>query len=82
MSLLCQSKNSKALNTFHPSSGRGLTIPLEKCRETLSVLRLVILHVGVSGNAIKPKGMKVGCSKIMGRMNYSMYMRADPNISP
>lgn len=34
----CQSKNSEVLNTFHPSSGRGLTMPLEKVwRNTWSV---------------------------------------------
>lgn len=38
VSLLCQSKNSEVLNTFHPSSGRGLTMPLEKVwRNTRSV---------------------------------------------
>lgn len=30
VSLLCQSKNSEVLNTFHPNSGGGLTMPLEK----------------------------------------------------
>lgn len=38
VSLLCQSKNSEVLNTFHPSSGGGLTMPLEKVwRNTWSV---------------------------------------------
>lgn len=37
-SLLCQSKNSEVLNTFHPNSGGGLTMLLEKVwRHTWSV---------------------------------------------
>lgn len=30
VSLLCQSKNSEVLNTFHLNSGGGLTMPLEE----------------------------------------------------
>lgn len=38
VSLLCQSKNSEELNTFHPNSGGGLTVPLENVwRNTWSV---------------------------------------------
>lgn len=50
VSLLCQSKNSEVLNTFHPNSGGGLTMPLEKSVEKYLVcqfLRLVILQVSV-----------------------------------
>lgn len=62
VSLLCQSKNSEVLNTFHPSSGRGLTMPLENCGEKLGVS---IPQAGytaslcVSRNAIvKPVGQR------------------------
>lgn len=37
VSLLCQSKNSEVLNTFHPGSSGGLTMPLEKVWRTLGV---------------------------------------------
>lgn len=49
VSLLCQSKNSEVLNTFHPNSGGGLTMPLEKVEKYLECqfLRLVILRVSM-----------------------------------
>lgn len=38
LSLLCQSKNSEVLNTFHPSSGGGAPNAIrKKCGETLGV---------------------------------------------
>lgn len=51
---LCQSKNSKALNTFHPESGWGARSAIRKSAEEESVCRflmLLVLWVEGSGDA-------------------------------